>query len=77
MERRKVESAALFLTVLGTMLITPPLVLLFQDGRRFFGIPVEVIYLFVTWALLVLAAWWLGRNLPRETAAHPTHEDEH
>lgn len=77
MERRKIESAALFITILGTMLIMPPLALLFQDARRFAGIPVEVIYLFVIWAALILAAWWLGRNLPRDSMfeAPPSEDD--
>ena len=74
MERRKIESAALFITIFGAMLILPPLVTLFQDSQRLAGIPFEVIYLFVAWAALVLGAWWLGRNLPRENGTTP--EDE-
>lgn len=74
MDRGKVESAALFLTLLGAMLIMPPLAILFQVERRLLGIPVEVIYLFVAWAGLVLGARWLGRNLPREPGAGPEEE---
>jgi hypothetical protein len=69
MDSRKLESAALLLTVLGAMLIVPPLALLFQVERRVLGIPVEVIYLFTVWAGLIAGAWWLGRRLPREPAA--------
>jgi hypothetical protein len=69
MERRKLESAALFLTIIGAILIMPPLAEVFQIERRVFGVPAEVIYLFVTWALLILGAWWLGRRLPREPVA--------
>jgi hypothetical protein len=75
MDRRKLESAALFLTIFGAMLIMPPLALLFQIERRLFGIPLEVIYLFVVWAALVAAAGWLGRHLPREPEAEG-REDE-
>lgn len=74
MERRKLESMALFLTVLGVMLIMPPLAVLFQLERRFLGIPAEVIYLFVCWAVLVAGAFWLGRRLPREAPAEPDED---
>lgn len=69
MDRRKLESAALFLTILGAMLIMPPLAEVFQIERRIFGVPAEVIYLFLVWAGLVLGAVWLGRRLPREPEA--------
>ena len=75
MERRKLESAALFLTIAGTLLIMPPIAMVFQIERRVFGIPSEVIYLFIVWAALVAGSWWLGRRLPR----HPetkSPEDE-
>jgi hypothetical protein len=75
LDRRKLESAALFLTVLGAMLIMPPLVQLFQIERRFLGLPAEVIYLFIVWAALVAAAWWLGRKLPHEPAADAREDD--
>jgi hypothetical protein len=68
MDRRKLESAALFLTLAGALLIMPPLAVVFQIQRRVFGVPAEVIYLFVVWALLVVGAWWLGRCLPRQPA---------
>lgn len=76
MDRRKLESAALFLTIFGAMLIMPPLALLFQLERRVLGIPAELIYLFVVWAALVAGAWWLGHRLPREAAAEPSAEDD-
>lgn len=76
MERRKIVSAALFITILGTMLIMPPLARLFEDELRIAGIPVKVIYLFVVWAALIVGAWWLGRNLPSETPAVASPEDE-
>ena len=66
MERRKLVSAALFLTLAGALLFMPPLATVFQIQRRFFGVPADVIYLFVCWVLLVVGAWWLGARLPRE-----------
>jgi hypothetical protein len=68
MERRKLESAALFLTIAGALLIMPPLAMVFQVHRRFLGVPSEVIYLFLVWAALIAGAWWLGKRLPSEPA---------
>lgn len=74
MERRKLVSAALFLSVLGVLLILPPIAVLFQIERRFLGVPLELIYLFVCWAGLIGAAFWLGERLPRE--AEPPATDD-
>jgi uncharacterized membrane protein YfbV (UPF0208 family) len=66
MERRKLTSAALVLTLLGALLFMPPLASVFQVQQRVLGIPAEVIYLFFVWVLLVVGAWWLGKRLPHE-----------
>ena len=76
MDRGKLVSAALFLTLLGILLILPPLANVFQLQRRFFGIPAEVIYLFACWILLITAALWLSRRLPREPEADPRPGDD-
>jgi hypothetical protein len=41
MDRRKIVSAALFLTLLGSLMILPPLAVMFQHERRLFGVPVR------------------------------------
>ncbi|HEY9009544.1 MAG TPA: hypothetical protein VIN06_00860 [Devosia sp.] len=64
MTRGKLISAALFFGILGTMLLMPPLVLLFNVEVRFFGVPVEVIYLFAVWLVLVLGTAWFAYRLP-------------
>lgn len=64
MDRGKLESAAFLLTVAGVLLIMPPLALLFQWQMRLFGVPIEVIYLFLVWAAMVVGARWLARRMP-------------
>jgi hypothetical protein len=76
MERRKLEGAALFMTVLGAMLIMPPLATVFQLEQRIFGLPVVVIYLFLVWAGLLAGGWWLSRRLPHEPGEGPADGDE-
>lgn len=66
MTPRKVEHAALFLVLLGALLFVPPLVTLMNIRARILGVPIEVVYLFVVWALLILGAIWLARRLPRQ-----------
>lgn len=64
MDRGKLESAALLLTIAGVLLIMPPLAQLFQWQTRLFGVPVEVIYLFLIWAAMVIGARGLARRMP-------------
>lgn len=74
MDRRKLPSAALFLTLFGTALILPPLVLLFNGPWRVLGVPVEVVYLFAVWAGLVAATAALAAALPK--APPPTGDGD-
>ncbi len=67
--KRKAISAALFVTVLGTLFLLTPLANVFRQQNRFLGVPAEMIYLFTCWLLLVLAALWLSRRLPHEAEA--------
>ena len=73
---RKLISAALFLTLLGSLLLLPPLASVFQIQRRFFGVPTELIYLFTCWLALIAAAFWLSRRLPHEPEAEPRNRDD-
>ncbi len=71
MTRRKIISASLFFTVFGVIALLPPLVLLVRFDARVFGVPIETIYVFVLWGLLVAGACWFSRILPGE---EPTSE---
>lgn len=64
MTRSKLTSAALFFCILGTMLLLPPLVLLFNVRARLFGVPAEVIYLFAVWLVLVAGTAWFAPRMP-------------
>lgn len=68
MDGRKLQSAALFLTIFGAMLFMPPLVLLFNVHVRVFGVPAELIYLFLVWLGLVIATARFARRLPTAPA---------
>jgi hypothetical protein len=74
MQRGKLVSAALFLALVGGLLILPPLATMFQLERRFLGLPLEMIYLFVCWGLLIAGAFWLSKRLPHE--APPSSGDD-
>jgi hypothetical protein len=67
-ERRKLEAAMLVLTVLGTLLIVPPLVYIFSQPISHFGVPQVVIYLFAWWALIIAATALLTHWMPRDSA---------
>jgi hypothetical protein len=75
MDRRKLQSAALFLTIFGAMLFMPPLVLLFNAATRVLGVPTEVIYLFAVWLALIVATRWFSQRLPHEAALDEKPEE--
>lgn len=66
MDRGKLVSAAFVFTIASLMAIMPPLTGLFQWHARFFGLPIEVIYLFCAWAGMVVGAFLLARAMPRD-----------
>jgi hypothetical protein len=74
MTRRKLVAAALFFTVFGALAYLPPLVLLFRLDQRVLGVPIETVYVFALWAVLVGGARWFSRVLPDERAPHEKHE---
>ncbi len=74
MEPRKLPSVAMVMTVFGAMLFMPPLVLLFNGPVRWFGIPSEVLYLFIVWFVLVAGTALISHRLPR--ASVPTEDGE-
>ena len=41
------------LFVLGVLLLTPPLLVVFNQATRLFGVPVLYLYLFAVWATLI------------------------
>jgi predicted tellurium resistance membrane protein TerC len=52
---------ALFL--LGVLLLTPPLLIVFNQATRVFGVPTLYLYLFVVWAALIaLVAFTIERR---------------
>jgi len=66
MDRRRLASVALFVTVIGALLFVPPLLQLPRGAGPVFGVPAQLIYIFVVWAALCVAALMLGRRLPRD-----------
>ena len=64
MTRRKLIAAALFFTVFGALAYLPPLIILFRYDLRVFGVPVETVYVFALWFVLVVGARWFSRVLP-------------
>jgi hypothetical protein len=65
----------LVLTLLGALLLLPPLVLVFNQPISHFGLPQIVVYLFVVWLLLIGATGLLSHRLPPEPA-RPRNEGD-
>ncbi len=61
--RRKLENAALALSVFGVILMVPPLLSIFNIPIKLFGAPLVVIYLFSLWLVLIGATFFLSSRL--------------
>jgi hypothetical protein len=76
MIRRKLISSALFFSLFGVIAVMPPFVLVFRTEVRLFGVPLDIIYIFLLWVALIFGAWWFNRLLPNDTAAAAPPVDE-
>ena len=45
-----------FLFVAGLLVFNPPLLLMFDTSDSFFGLPILFVYLFLSWAILIVLA---------------------
>ena len=54
----------------------PPLVLLFNYKARLFGLPAEMIYLFLAWLGMVGGTAWFAYRLPHEVGSDKSEEPE-
>lgn len=74
-DRSRREDIAFLPPLFGVVVLLPPILNLFAVERLVFGLPLEVIYLFMVWTLLILGAVLLSRYRPLE-AGMREHEDE-
>lgn len=59
------------LLVLGVVLFTPPLLLVFNRPVRVLGLPLLLLYLFLAWGALVALAAVAARRMDWGTAERP------
>lgn len=62
---QSVRDAATLLPITAAILLLPPFILVFAAPVLLAGIPLIVVYLFGTWAVIVLCAGLLARHLAR------------
>lgn len=67
MTRRKIVAAALFFTLFGVLALLPPLILLFRFDARIMGVPIETVYVFALWTILVAGARRFSRVMPDDS----------
>lgn len=67
-DRQGARDAAVILPVLATILLVPPIILIFARPVLVAGLPLVLIYLFGIWAAAIFAAFWLSKRLPGDEA---------
>lgn len=65
----KLRASMLVLTVLGALLMLPPLVYVFDQTVTHFGIPQIVFYLFAVWLLMIIGTALLARAMGKQPDA--------
>jgi hypothetical protein len=75
-DRRRLAGGMLLLTLLGCMLVLPPLVYVFNQPIVHFGIPQIVFYLFAVWLLLIIGTALLTRALPPDETGSERSDGE-
>ncbi len=64
-DARKRAEAVFAIQVLGVLLLLPPLLNLFNTRTVVFGVPLEVLYLFLVWLLLIACAVIISSKMPK------------
>ncbi len=62
---RGARDAAALLPLVAALLLTPPLVLIFDAPAEIAGVPLTVLYVFGVWAAVIIASAMLARRLGR------------
>lgn len=74
-ERGNYDDLAALLPIFGAVLLTPAMANLFHTGTSLFGLPLDMLYVFAVWILLIAGAWWLSRRLPQITPPDDPSQD--
>ena len=67
LRERKNHDRALILPLVGLILLTPPVAVIFQLDAKLGGIPVALAYVFLVWAGLIAGAAVLSRRLRQDS----------
>ncbi|SON55458.1 hypothetical protein HDIA_1917 [Hartmannibacter diazotrophicus] len=68
---RRLAGLALLLPAFGALLLTRPLIDIFDAKARLFGLPRVVVYLFGVWLVLIVLAYLFSRLLPKDGEDRP------
>ncbi len=71
--RRRAE-AVLVIQAIGALLLLPPLINLFNTRTLLFGVPLEVLYLFVVWLLLIGCSVIISLRMPKAPESVPVED---
>lgn len=74
-DARKRAEAVFIVQIFGALLLLPPLINLFNTRTLLFGVPLEVIYLFLVWIVLIACAVIISARMPRASANSQIDED--
>lgn len=74
-DARKAAEAVFIAQICGALLLLPPIINLFNKRSLLFGVPLEVLYLFLVWIVLIAGAVVISANVPRTPADAQLEEE--
>lgn len=72
---RKAAEAVFIVQIWGALLLLPPILNLFNTRSLLFGVPLEAVYLFMVWTVLIACAVAISAKMPRVSASAQPEED--
>lgn len=72
----RTRDATIVLPLIGLLLFTPPLIVVFTSVNSIGGVPIVVLYVFGTWTAVIIIAYFLSRRLLEILNRRPAPEEE-
>ena len=60
---RKSRESGFLLPIVGFLALVPPVISLFADDARIFGVPMIILYISFVWLMLIVGARWLAHRM--------------
>ena len=72
----QLNERAFTLPVIGFLMLTPPVLLIFNDDTEIFGFPALYLYAFLIWVILIIAGRLMTKRLVKSELVYTKKPDD-